>query len=125
MSVRVGVLVFVSFCMFCAQCNDFHNTYISILEKSTCDILSVHSNINSTVQNPRCENQIDELCREIEKTINHNIQNTLNTLEKDGSAIVDQIDSRLTADRYVPQLLATRCSQYFDDHRCVGNNLTV
>lgn len=51
------------------------------------------------VQSPRCENQIDELCREIEKTINHNIQNTLNTLEKDGDAIVDRIDHRISADR--------------------------
>lgn len=99
--------------------------HTSALEKSSCDIFNLTDNINSTVQNPRCENQIDELCREIEKTINHNIQNTLNTLEKDGSAIVDQIDSRLTADRYVPKLLATRCSQYSDDHRCVGNNLMV
>ena len=51
------------------------------------------------VQNPRCENQIDELCREIEKTINHNIQNTLNTLEKDGDTIVDRIDHRISADK--------------------------
>ncbi|KAJ8414182.1 hypothetical protein AAFF_G00050520 [Aldrovandia affinis] len=34
-----------------------------------------------------CVNQIDEVCKTIEKTINQTVQNTLNSLEKDCEAI--------------------------------------
>lgn len=44
----------------------------------------------------RCANQIEEMCKEIEKTINQTIQNTLNTLEKDCEKISDLVDKKLT-----------------------------
>lgn len=50
-------------------------------------------------QAPRCENELEELCREVEKAITQNIQNTLNTLEKDAITIATQIDAALERDR--------------------------
>jgi len=47
----------------------------------------------------RCANQIEEVCQEIEKTINHTVQNTLNTLEKDCGHIERLIGERLERDR--------------------------
>ncbi len=52
-----------------------------------------------TIQSARCENQIEELCLEIEKTINRSIQNTLNTLERDAQLIVNKINEKLQHDR--------------------------
>lgn len=52
-----------------------------------------------TERPPRCENQIEELCKEVEKTINQSVQSTLNTLEKDCDCIVNEIDRRLEQDR--------------------------
>ncbi|CAD5120755.1 DgyrCDS9315 [Dimorphilus gyrociliatus] len=49
--------------------------------------------------NSRCVNQIDDVCKDIEKTINQTIQNTLNTLEKDCNAIAELIDKKLEKDR--------------------------
>lgn len=46
----------------------------------------------------RCANQIEEVCKEIEKTINQTIQNTLNTLEKDCEKIADLVDEKLRND---------------------------
>lgn len=46
----------------------------------------------------RCANQIEEVCKEIEKTINQTIQNTLNTLEKDCERIADLVDEKLRVD---------------------------
>ncbi|KAL4658367.1 hypothetical protein GN956_G3078 [Arapaima gigas] len=47
----------------------------------------------------RCVNQIDEVCKTVEKTINQTVQNTLNTLEKDCEAISQAITDTLVADR--------------------------
>ncbi|KAJ7990019.1 hypothetical protein DPEC_G00310520 [Dallia pectoralis] len=47
----------------------------------------------------RCVNQIDEVCRTIEKTINQTVQNTLNSLEKDCELITEAIDNTLCQDR--------------------------
>ncbi|KAK2166263.1 hypothetical protein LSH36_40g08004 [Paralvinella palmiformis] len=47
----------------------------------------------------RCVNQIEEVCKDIEKTINHTIQNTLNSLEKDCEQIAQLVDEKLQRDR--------------------------
>ncbi|XP_026215591.1 uncharacterized protein si:ch211-11k18.4 [Anabas testudineus] len=47
----------------------------------------------------RCVNQIEEVCRTIEKTINQTVQNTLNSLEKDCELISEAITDRLSIDR--------------------------
>uniref|UniRef100_A0A669BR53 Si:ch211-11k18.4 n=1 Tax=Oreochromis niloticus TaxID=8128 RepID=A0A669BR53_ORENI len=39
----------------------------------------------------RCINQIEEVCRTIEKTINQTVQNTLNSLERDCELIVEEV----------------------------------
>ncbi|GAB6030000.1 hypothetical protein CHUAL_005692 [Chamberlinius hualienensis] len=46
----------------------------------------------------RCVNQIEEGCKEIEKTINHTIQNTLNSLERDCKQIAQAVDKKLLED---------------------------
>lgn len=46
----------------------------------------------------RCMNQIDDVCRDIEKTINQTIQNTLNTLEKDCESIAGLVEDKLKVD---------------------------
>lgn len=46
----------------------------------------------------RCVNQIEEVCKDIEKTINQTIQNTLNTLEKDCLRIAELVDEKLEND---------------------------
>ncbi|XP_054719250.1 uncharacterized protein LOC129228592, partial [Uloborus diversus] len=43
----------------------------------------------------RCVNQIEEVCKEIEKTINRTVQNTLNTLESDCTKIENAIEDKL------------------------------
>ncbi|XP_054463758.1 uncharacterized protein si:ch211-11k18.4 [Anoplopoma fimbria] len=47
----------------------------------------------------RCVNQIEEVCRTIEKTINQTVQNTLNSLEKDCEVISEAITDKLSDDR--------------------------
>ncbi|XP_052408158.1 uncharacterized protein LOC127953219 [Carassius gibelio] len=47
----------------------------------------------------RCVNQIEEVCRTIEKTINQTVQNTLNSLEKDCNIITEAIAETLDNDR--------------------------
>ncbi|KAK9534843.1 hypothetical protein VZT92_007263 [Zoarces viviparus] len=47
----------------------------------------------------RCVNQIEEVCRTIEKTINQTVQNTLNSLEKDCELISEAITDTLGNDR--------------------------
>ncbi|XP_038552900.1 uncharacterized protein si:ch211-11k18.4 [Micropterus salmoides] len=47
----------------------------------------------------RCVNQIEEVCRTIEKTINQTVQNTLNSLEKDCELIIEAITDTLSNDR--------------------------
>ena len=56
--------------------------------------------MRDTFQPARCVNQIEEVCKEIEKTINQTIQNTLNTLEKDCQNISTLIDQNLEENRY-------------------------
>lgn len=46
----------------------------------------------------RCANQIDEVCKDVEKTINQTIQNTLNQLEKDCDQISSLVNEALKAD---------------------------
>uniref|UniRef100_A0A8C2FPV4 Si:ch211-11k18.4 n=1 Tax=Cyprinus carpio TaxID=7962 RepID=A0A8C2FPV4_CYPCA len=46
----------------------------------------------------RCVNQIEEVCRTIEKTINQTVQNTLNSLEKDCNLITEAITETLHND---------------------------
>lgn len=52
-------------------------------------------NPNKTV---RCVNQIDDVCRDVEKTINQTIQNTLNQLERDCDQIGKQVDHVIAVD---------------------------
>ncbi|KAI4891696.1 hypothetical protein NFI96_033335 [Prochilodus magdalenae] len=47
----------------------------------------------------RCVNQIEEVCRTVEKTINQTVQNTLNSLEKDCELISEAITETLSNDR--------------------------
>jgi len=47
----------------------------------------------------RCENQIESVCKEIDKTINQTIQNTLNKFEKDCNNVSTRIDQVLSEDR--------------------------
>lgn len=49
-------------------------------------------------QGSRCVNQIEEVCRDIEKTINQTIQNTLNQLERDCDQISTLVDEAIEAD---------------------------
>lgn len=49
----------------------------------------------------RCANQIEEVCKEIEKTINQTIQNTLNSLERDCDQIYQLVEDKLREDRYI------------------------
>ena len=46
-----------------------------------------------------CDNHIDEVCVTITKTIDRNIQNTLNTLEKDAQKISSLFHDKLNNDR--------------------------
>lgn len=48
----------------------------------------------------RCVNQIEELCKEVEKTINRTVQNTLNALEADCNHIDNVIESILKCDKF-------------------------
>ena len=50
-------------------------------------------------QAPRCENQIEKVCKEIDKTINQTIQHTLNKLEKDCIVVDEKIERILDEDR--------------------------
>ncbi|XP_075241660.1 uncharacterized protein LOC142336635 [Convolutriloba macropyga] len=49
----------------------------------------------------RCVNQIEDVCKDIEKTINLTIQNTLDQLEKDCDVIVQQVERKLDEDSEV------------------------
>lgn len=52
-------------------------------------------------QKTRCANQIEDVCKEVEKTIKQTIQNTLNSLEKDTETIVSTINIKLKKDRFL------------------------
>jgi len=55
-------------------------------------------------------NQIDDVCKDIEKTINLTVQNTLNTLERDCEQIADLIDKKLAIDRFAVCISIMLCS---------------
>lgn len=44
-------------------------------------------------------NQIEEVCKDVEKTINQTVQNTLNSLEKDCEKIATLVEQKLELDR--------------------------
>lgn len=46
----------------------------------------------------RCANQIEDVCKVVEKTIKQTIQNTLNSLEKDTDNIVEVINAKIKTD---------------------------
>ncbi|KAK8398572.1 hypothetical protein O3P69_004019 [Scylla paramamosain] len=46
----------------------------------------------------RCTNQIEDVCKDIEKTINQTIQNTLNQLERDCEQISSLVDQAIKID---------------------------
>ena len=46
----------------------------------------------------RCVNQIEDVCKDIEKTINQTIQNTLNQLERDCDEIKEKVDNAILMD---------------------------
>jgi hypothetical protein len=50
------------------------------------------------LQQTRCVNQIEEVCQDIERTINRTVQNTLNTLEQDCETIMLLIEKQLEQD---------------------------
>lgn len=54
--------------------------------------------IPSSNKPTRCVNQIEEVCKDIEKTINQTIQNTLNQLERDCEQISTLVDTTIRAD---------------------------
>jgi len=54
---------------------------------------------NLTDRPARCENQIDSVCKEVDKTINQTIQNTLNKLETDCNQINAKIELILDEDK--------------------------
>ncbi|XP_028396590.1 uncharacterized protein LOC114520504 [Dendronephthya gigantea] len=67
------------------------------LNKAGFDMPTIY--VPNLIDKPaRCVNQIEEVCKEIEKTINQTIQNTLNTLEKDCQNISTLIDKKLKED---------------------------
>lgn len=62
----------------------------------------------------RCVNQIEEVCRAVEKTINQTVQNTLNSLEKDCELISEAITDTLHNDRRaVSENRRARCKSCF------------
>jgi len=60
-------------------------------------------------------NQIDDVCKDVEKTINLTVQNTLNTLERDCEQIAELIDKKLIVDRFASYVGITFCSQLIAD----------
>lgn len=53
---------------------------------------------NMNTKGSRCANQIEEVCKDIEKTINQTIQTTLNSLEKDCDQIAEMVEDKLAKD---------------------------
>lgn len=56
------------------------------------------TNIIYLFQPSYCVNQIDEVCKVIEQTINQIVQNTLNTLETDAEYAHKLLDVHITTD---------------------------
>uniref|UniRef100_A0A4W4DUF9 G domain-containing protein n=1 Tax=Electrophorus electricus TaxID=8005 RepID=A0A4W4DUF9_ELEEL len=63
------------------------------LNKCGFDMPTIY--VPNTNKPSRCVNQIEEVCRTIEKTINQTVQHTLNALEKDCEVISDAITDTL------------------------------
>lgn len=62
----------------------------------------------------RCVNQIEEVCRTIEKTINQTVQTTLNSLERDCELISEAITETLNNDRQTSlENRRSRCKSCF------------
>uniref|UniRef100_A0A3P9INI2 Uncharacterized LOC101160240 n=1 Tax=Oryzias latipes TaxID=8090 RepID=A0A3P9INI2_ORYLA len=62
----------------------------------------------------RCVNQIEEVCRTIEKTINQTVQNTLNSLERDCELISEAITDAIHTDRLITsENRRARCKSCF------------
>jgi len=57
-------------------------------------------------------NQIDDVCKDVEKTINLTVQNTLNTLERDCEKIAELIDEKLAVDRFAAHLCHVLTSHF-------------
>ena len=75
--------------------------------------LSVKTNNFQLIQGSRCVNQIEEVCIDIEKTINQTIQTTLNSLERDCDLIASTVERRLADDRYWIYLTCSKQTRYF------------
>ncbi|XP_072298644.1 uncharacterized protein [Eucyclogobius newberryi] len=82
------------------------------LNKCGFDMPTIY--IPSSSKPSRCVNQIEEVCRAIEKTINQTVQNTLNSLEKDCELISDAIIDTLANDRQIiSENRRARCKSCF------------
>jgi translation initiation factor 2 beta subunit (eIF-2beta)/eIF-5 len=46
-------------------------------------------------------NQIEDVCKDIEKTINQSVQNTMNALERDSQHIISILEKKISADAVV------------------------
>ncbi|XP_067861692.1 uncharacterized protein [Heptranchias perlo] len=66
------------------------------LNKCGFELQTIH--IPNSKKSGHGMNQIGEVCKTIEKTINETVQNTLNQLEKDCSLITETITNKLTQD---------------------------
>ena len=80
-TVFMTLFVYVFTCIDMYRNVELHAWYLYILQPS------------------RCANQIEEVCKDIEKTINQTIQNTLNALEKDCDSITSLIDKTIEQDK--------------------------
>lgn len=68
------------------------------LNKCGFDMPTIYVPIHEVSKQTLCVNQIDEVCNDIEKTINYTIQNTLNSLEKDCEQLVQLINAKVEDD---------------------------
>lgn len=82
------------------------------LNKCGFDMPTIY--IPNPTKQSRCVNQIEEVCRAIEKTINQTVQNTLNSLEKDCELISEAITDTLNNDRQITlENRRARCKSCF------------
>ena len=52
-----------------------------------------------SLETPKCENQLERVEKQIEKTISQMMQSTLNSLERDSEKVATAIDQMLDRDR--------------------------
>lgn len=95
MLVRISIIIMFS--LFANNSDDFLFLlfYISHLHIIVDSRLMLYVFL---CQPSRCVNQIEEVCKDIEKTINQTIQNTLNQLERDCEQISSLVDNTIKAD---------------------------